>query len=211
MRRLLLPTLVSVLLVACSANPPPADESASTSDLDAMQAQADAAVAQVEAVADGAQPAATAPAQAQAQAGWLSSEACSYLPALATRGWKNDYDAEYSCSSPYKDIGADGPTGLPNNLAYYANGTGETASQLKLVLNYNVPGNPAAATRELVTNAKALAKRATGADLPADVEAALKAGKASSTDAEGYHHEVKRDDWPTGNGYEIHYILSRAG
>ena len=57
---------------------------------------------------------------------------CSYLQeiGLSTRGWKHDYDAEYGCSSSYKEFGSGSP--LRNNLAYYVEGKAKKSEILKV-------------------------------------------------------------------------------
>ncbi|WOD28736.1 hypothetical protein RYH70_01470 [Alloalcanivorax xenomutans] len=142
--------------------------------------------------------------------GWSPDEACSYLkPSLSTRGYKKGYGDEYHCSSPYKDIGK-ASTGLPNNLAYYSVGKRSVAETLKLVLNYNQPSRSASATEVLVSEAESLAIKATGKEIPELISKAISLGEPAEEIIDGIHHEVKRDDWPTGRGYEVHYIITKV-
>lgn len=206
--------LASVALLACTPEKNDADEMDSIVEetkraADEAQALAQAGSPDAAAAQGGAASGDAPVAVATASPGW-TVDACNYLPALATRGWRNDFEDEYGCSSPYKDIGAEGATGLPNNLAYYGYGKAETVERLKLVVNYNVPGNPGAATRQLVEQAKLLSQKAAQTSLPASIEKALRDGKAATADTGNVHHEVKRDEWPTGNGYEVHYILTKT-
>lgn len=62
---------------------------------------------------------------------------CDYLrdSSLPTRGWVNQYDDEYGCSSDYLKIGSDSP--LSNNIAYYVEGDSNSANSAKLVMNIN--------------------------------------------------------------------------
>jgi hypothetical protein len=156
--------------------------------------------------------AAAAPEQDQPliKTGWLPSEACSFLePTLVTRGYKRDFDDEYHCSSPYKDIGQSDQS-QANNLAYYVTGKANVADTAKLVLNYNQPANAAPATKQLVAASKTLSLRATGSGLPQNIVSALSAGRSEVAISGEFQHEVKRDDWPTGRGYEIHYIVTKS-
>lgn len=146
----------------------------------------------------------------EVRTGWTPSDACSFLnPVLVTGGYKHDFDGEYHCSSPYKELGAS-PRGLPNNLAYYVTGTSSVADETKLVLNYNQPANARAATDQLVSASKTLAIKATGNDIPPNILAAITAGRPTVETVGQFKHEVERDDWPTGRGYEMRYVVTKA-
>ncbi|WP_111658303.1 hypothetical protein [Isoalcanivorax indicus] len=142
--------------------------------------------------------------------GWLPNEACSFLlPNLGTRGYKHDFGAIYYCSSPYKEIGRR-DVRLANNLAYYVTGGRGVADTVKLVLNYNQPANASSATEQLVAESRNLSFKATGNDLPPSILSALLTGQPALETIGAFQHQVKRDDWPTGNGYEVHYIISTS-
>lgn len=141
--------------------------------------------------------------------GWSPKEACSFLqPMLVTRGYKNDYDQEYHCSSPYKEIGSSN-AGLANNLAYYATGHAKEVDKVKLVLNYNQPAEAAVATKQLVEAAKILSLKATGGELPSVILSALSKRRSVVKLSGKFQHEVKRENWPGNSGYEIHYIITK--
>lgn len=203
---LLLIAVATSFFVGCSSDSPSLSpsESVAAEAAAAGDADADAAAAAVEVVATPQHD------QRAARSGWPPSEACSFLnPALVTRGYKHDFDDEHHCSSPYKDIGASA-AGLPNNLAYYVTGTSDVADTAKLVLNYNQPASDTAATKQLVEASKTLSLKATGSDLPANVLSALSKKRSAVETSGEFQHEVKRDDWPTGRGYEIHYIVTKS-
>lgn len=150
------------------------------------------------------------PDQPATTSGWIPSEACSFLePMLVTRGYKQLFDDEYYCSSPYKDIGQS-DLRAANNLAYYVTGGANVADTLKLVLNYNQPANATPATNQLVAASKTLSLKATGSDLPPSTLAALSAGRSAVEVSGEFQHEVKRDDWPTGRGYDVQYIVTKS-
>lgn len=141
--------------------------------------------------------------------GWNPGQACSFLePFLKTGAYKLDYEDNYYCFTPYKDVGGDSP-GLANNLAYYVDGVQDVAEKLKLVLNYNQPKSAASATEQLISSSTMLAEKATDQRIPEEVARALSMGSPLVKSENGYRHEVKREDWPTGRGYEVHYVLSR--
>lgn len=137
----------------------------------------------------------------------VPTKACAYLSdvGLGTRGWKNDYDDEYHCSSPYKEIGPGSP--LANNLAYYVEGSRGAVKRLKLVVNINNRVQQAAALSELQVAAKLLASKILGVALPSAAINALKSGTQGSWKVGQNTVSVKRDNWPTGKGYEIHFVI----
>ncbi len=126
-----------------------------------------------------------------------------------TRGYKHDFDDDYHCSSPYKDIGQS-DLRLANNLAYYVTGGADVADTVKLVLNYNQPANADPATKQLVAASKTLSLKATGSELPPTILSAISEGRSVVEASGAFQHEVKRDDWPTGRGYETHYIVTKS-
>ncbi|MFP2908567.1 hypothetical protein ACLESD_26645 [Pyxidicoccus sp. 3LFB2] len=123
--------------------------------------------------------------------------------------YKHLADDEYTCFTPYKVLGNDGP-GLANNIAYYVDGNSKRARQLKLVLNVNDRANAKSALSELRKSAEALTAKALGASTPSEVSSALVSGKAGTWTVHATRIEVRRDDWPTGKGYSIHYVLQRG-
>jgi hypothetical protein len=131
------------------------------------------------------------------------STVCNYLTngGLATRGWKNQYDNKFGCSSPYKEIGTGAP--LANNLAYYVEGGPSEAKVVKLVININNTASAASAYAELLKVAQALSPKLTGVKLPSEISSAITNGKNASANAGGTIIEVIRIDWPTGKGHEI--------
>lgn len=181
------------------------------SDSGSSQSPSSSVAAEAAAAADAAE-AAAAPRQEKSatRSGWAPNEACSFLePTLVTRGYKHDFDDEYHCSSPYKDIGQS-DLQLANNLAYYVTGEADVADTVKLVLNYNQPVNAAPATKQLVAASKTLSLKATGSDLPPAILSALSASRSAVEVSGAFQHEVKREDWPTGRGYETHYIVTKS-
>lgn len=128
------------------------------------------------------------------------SAVCNYLTGygLATRGWKNQYDNEFGCSSPYKEIG----TGMPlaNNLAYYVEGSSSEARLVKLVVNINNKTLAGSAYTELLQASQELSLKLSGVKLPEEISSAIKNGKKASAKAGNTAIEVIRIDWPTGKG-----------
>jgi len=137
----------------------------------------------------------------------VPADVCAYMSVmgLKTRGWKNQYDNIYGCSSSYKDIGTGYP--LANNLAYYAEGERTVVTQVKLVLNVNNKGASNAAHSELLKAAEALTTKASGKTLPQSLKDAIKSGSKRSAKVGNSSIEVVRINWPTGKGYEIKVFI----
>lgn len=134
-------------------------------------------------------------------------DACAALAdsGLKGRKWTDYGDGSSGCASNYKDIGQGSP--LANNLAFYVTGSGQSAEQVKLVLNFNQPKTPGPAIKALSAAAVSLSPKMLGVPLPTEVRKAIAQGKPASAIAGSGRVEVIRDDWPTGKGYELQVIM----
>ncbi|HEY9283221.1 MAG TPA: DUF4339 domain-containing protein [Pyrinomonadaceae bacterium] len=142
--------------------------------------------------------------------GWQPGNACmflSHISGLQTRGYKDLFEGEYSCSSGYKNIG--GGSLLSNNIAFYANGSANVVNELKLVLNVHQRQDAKDAHRVLASYSEELTMKALSISLPGEVKNTISSGRTGQWSLGGAKAEVKRDDWPTGRGYELHYVLRR--
>lgn len=135
------------------------------------------------------------------------AQACNLMieAGLSTRGWKNHYDQEFGCSSPYKDIGSALP--LPNNLAFYAEGNRDFVKLVKLVLNVNDRSTASSANKQLQKAAAILFQKTTSERIPQSVINAIVNGKSMSQKVGISQVDVIRDNWPTGKGYEIKVVI----
>ena len=124
---------------------------------------------------------------------------------LSTGSWKNIYDSEFGCNSPYKEIGSGFP--LANNLAYYVDGKRNSVTQAKLVLNVNNKSQATSAHFALLNASEALSIKIAGVKLPQTIKDEITEGKPMKTKVGQTAVEVKRDNWPTGKGYELHVIF----
>lgn len=134
------------------------------------------------------------------------AEACEYLKnnGLNTRGYKTD-GLSYFCSSTYKEIGSGNP--LKNNIAYYVEGTKDNIKTIKLVLNINSISEAEQATRTFSEIASVLTEKATGSPLPDEAKITIMAGINGEWDINGINAILKRNDWPTGKGYDLKLLL----
>ncbi len=146
--------------------------------------------------------------------GWNPQEACGYLSSISglqTRGYKNlieDGSGDwYTCSSNYKDLGNDFP--IANNIAYYVEGDQKTANQLKLVLNVYVSEKSKQDHTELLNYSQQLTQKSLSAPLPKDVSSAITSGKAGKWTIGKADVELKRENFPTGKGYGLHFLIKK--
>lgn len=135
------------------------------------------------------------------------SQACSLLSGSSLPGgvWRDQEDGTWGCSSDYLDIGSGSP--LPNNIAYYVDGSVISPKQVKLVLNYNKPESKETATKSLLAASSILSQKALGAKLPPAIVKAITSGKPATSKAGYGEIDVLREDWPNGKGYEVHVVM----
>lgn len=136
-----------------------------------------------------------------------STDACGALleVGLKTTGWKDRGNSEFSCITPYKDIGAGLP--LANNLAYYAEGNAKSVQLVKLILNINQRNQAQVAHKELLSAASLLSVKATGKELPKNLKDAITRGTSISQKLGASSVQILRINWPTGRGYEVKVIF----
>jgi len=131
--------------------------------------------------------------------------ACSYLQSingLSTSGYKSDGMGGYFCSSPYKLL--DGKS----NLAYYVEGLNNLkADKVYLVLNVYNSSNKAKAHASLLKASKLLTIKAINQNLNPKIANCIVNGKSASLKQGKHIIEVKRQNWTTGLGYELHFSI----
>ncbi|CCI21641.1 GUN4 domain protein [Microcystis aeruginosa PCC 9808] len=136
---------------------------------------------------------------------------CHYLDrvGLETGGYKIAYEGSdsYFCSSPYQILDTN-PEGLANNIAYYVDGTKNSANELKIVLNVNQVEKSELGHKTLLDYSDSLMQSATGMDLPDIIKTAIISGVSQEYTTDSFIIKVFRDDWPTGRGYAIKFIIS---
>jgi len=119
--------------------------------------------------------------------------------------WKAFSGQTYGCNSPYWQVGSGFP--LPNNLAYYVDGTATKVTKASIVLNVNNAQQVSVANNLLLRASLEMATALTGQGLPNEVENAILADKPIMARIGTANVEVTRENWPTGQGYEIHVIV----
>lgn len=141
--------------------------------------------------------------------------ACAYLRSVGLdtgRYWRDDGDRVFHCLSPMTQLGtAAEPYGLKNNLAYYVDGDAERIHQMLLKLNVNQRHEAQQAQQTLLRAVKALTQQALNTPLPKVAEQAITAGKPWRGTVKAATLELTREDWPTGKGYDLKFLIRPAG
>jgi hypothetical protein len=139
--------------------------------------------------------------------------ACAYMrsPGLETRRyWRDDGDSIFRCVSPVKELGtvAD-PLGLgsKSSLSYHVDGDANQIHKMLLNLNVNQRHEAKQAHQALVQAAKRLTHEALNTPLPQAVQQAIAAGKPWRGMVKAATLELVRDDWPTGKGYDLNFLV----
>ena len=134
------------------------------------------------------------PPLVDAEDGWSPFKADKFLEAhgLKTAQYKNIYDDVWHMSSPYLDIGDEI---LPNNIAYYVEGTRDVANTLTLKLNVNEPNRAEESQRLFEDIASELFEKATSATLPEAIKNAINKTESSVTSMDGISIMCQINEW----------------
>ena len=152
--------------------------------------------------------------KAEATEGFAPFDACNVL--IEEDGF-TPYDSgyhqyegsvEFGCSTPYKDLGSEV---MPNNIALYAVGMSESVvDSVYLVLNVNVPKN---SSRDLKYFSTMCGSVATGLVGTKDFKfsSEIMKGKPFSYIEKGHEYKLKKENWPSGKGFEYRCYVSVQG
>lgn len=130
--------------------------------------------------------------------------ACGYLNSisgLSTSGYKYD-GYEYYCCSPYKIL-----DGNRSNLAYYVDGTQNSAKRVYLVLNFYYGSNKKVLHNSLIEASKLLSKKSINYNLPQSIITNLQNGTPGIWKHGANTIEITKEVFTSGKGYEVHFII----
>lgn len=135
--------------------------------------------------------------------GWAPGLAKDFLEGsgFPTRAYHRSYDEEWFASSSMVEMG-DGS--IPNNIAYYVEGTESAATTLKLKLNVNDIASAPGAEARFVELAELLMAVATGTSFDCPAVDAL------DTRHGAYHVKIVKERWTGGirGGYDKIFTIS---
>ena len=134
------------------------------------------------------------------------SEVCDSLrdEGLSTDGWKNKSGEQFGCSSPLKFLGSGGAV-LQNNLTFFAEGTSNVVTLVRLLLIVNDRGTASLAHRELLHSISKLSVKVTGGELSQELKDAVKTGVNTSQRIRSSAVRIARR--PSERGYAVTVII----
>lgn len=149
------------------------------------------------------------PKQVPKERGWSPYQAKDFLVAkgINTGFYNRVFEKEWSASSPLKEFG-EGI--IPNNIAYYVEGSEELANVLKLKVNVNDATRSQQAYSMLSEIAEALSIASLNQLLSEEMKNAISGCKPYSEKFEGKTISLAVECWPNHrfNGYDLKFIIS---
>ncbi|MBD3842201.1 MAG: hypothetical protein IE909_10005 [Campylobacterales bacterium] len=136
------------------------------------------------------------------------SNGCSMLGIEMTM-WKsaND-DGVYRCISNYIDIPPTGGIGkLPNNLAYYAQGTKNTINELKVVLNVNNKNYEKRARDEFIITSSKVYKNIKSHEIPKELIDAIYTKNNYSISDDSFTYSIENDVFEDDKGFTQKFTI----
>lgn len=141
--------------------------------------------------------------------GWSPYEAKEYLSnkGLKTGFYNNQYGDEWMALSPIHEIG-DGL--IPDNIAYYVEGSRDVAITLKLKLNINDKSREVIALSELSEMAESLCKSSLKMSLSENMKEAIMSTEHLVEVYGNKQVSLIKDEWPDHvfSGYDFKFIIS---
>uniref|UniRef100_A0A7C4EK42 Uncharacterized protein n=1 Tax=Fundidesulfovibrio putealis TaxID=270496 RepID=A0A7C4EK42_9BACT len=138
-------------------------------------------------------------------------EACTLMDDVMEvkgRAWR--VDSGYGgCGTPYQDLPSVGP--IKTNVAFYANGNGETVRQLKIVLNVN----DTSTEKHSIETFKhycgklfaKLVKNTWSSEVSMGFDKAIISGERVAWNSDGFSFSIHKRIWQTGKGHEYQFLV----
>lgn len=120
------------------------------------------------------------------------------------RKTSGELDEWFSCS-PYLDLSE---SILPNRIAYYVDGNMNEATTLKIVLDVSDPECFLQAHKKLGDCSRILFRNALDEELPTKIFRAVVSGSEFANRISGKEVSLIKEDWISGNGYTLKFVLS---
>lgn len=141
--------------------------------------------------------------------GWSPYQAKEFLACegLSTGFYNNLFEEEWFASSPMEEF-SDGI--IPDNIAYYIEGSEEVAKVLKLKVNVNDAARTHQACQKLESTAEVLSLSSLGLSLSKEVKNAISCCNPYSEKVEGKEITLIVEHWPDHkfNGFDLKFMIS---
>ena len=149
------------------------------------------------------------PKEVPYEQGWSPYVAKNFLPSegVETGFYNRLYEEEWSASSPMIEFG-DGI--IPDNIAYYVEGTESVTTTLKIKVNVNDAARSEMAQKKLKKLAETLSYSSLGQGLSEQMVRAIDDGKQYSEKIGSKSITVVVEKWPNHrfNGYDLKFVIS---
>lgn len=149
------------------------------------------------------------PKEVPKEQGWSPYEAKEFLvnEGLSTGFYNRSFEEEWSASSPMKEF-SDGI--IPDNIAYYVEGSENVAKVLKLKVNVNDASRSQQACEKLEAMAEVLSISSLNLPLSDEMKSAISGCNSYSEKVEGKTIALVVERWPNHkfNGFDLKILIS---
>ena len=141
--------------------------------------------------------------------GWSPYQAKEFLSCegLSTGFYNNLFEEEWFASSPMEEF-SDGV--IPDNIAYYVEGSEDITKLLKLKVNVNDAARTRQACDKLESMAEVLSVSSLGRSLSEDMKNAISCCNPYAEEVEGKTVALEVENWPNhnSNGFDLKFMIS---
>ncbi|MEQ3725747.1 hypothetical protein [Alcanivorax sp.] len=141
--------------------------------------------------------------------GWSPYQAKEFLSCegLSTGFYNNLFEEEWFASSPMEEF-SDGV--IPDNIAYYVEGSEDIAKLLKLKVNVNDAARTRQACDKLKSMAEVLSVSSLGRSLSEEMKSAISSCNSYAEEVEGKTVALEVENWPNhkSNGFDLKFMIS---
>lgn len=149
------------------------------------------------------------PKEVSKEQGWSPYKAKKFLvnEGLSTGFYNRSFEEEWFASSPMKEF-SDGI--IPDNIAYYLEGSEDVAKVLKLKVNVNDASRTRQACEKLEATAEALSISSLDLPLSCEMKSAILGCNSYSEKVEGKAIVLVVEHWPNHkfNGFDLKFLIS---
>lgn len=135
------------------------------------------------------------------------TQGCSMFEIEMTTWKSSNNDGVYRCISNYIEISSGDGIRLPNNLAYYVQGTKNTVNELKIVLNVHNKNYKKKAKDEFLAMSEKTYKNIKSHELPEELKIAISSKNNYSMSDENLVYSIENDVFKDNKGFTQKFII----